>query len=173
MKWIGLVDHYGVNSVVLTLAAFEVIAFCHCYGVKRICGDVTFMLGQAPSKFYQICWKYITPTLLVGLIIGFLVQDNDMSAYTTAENAVGRSLTALFIAPFPLYMIYKIYTQKADTLVEVKKKINVQISFINFIVLFFYFCRKSGLLLPPKKAGALFYQKTDDFVVSIIKKLIF
>lgn len=108
--------------MIVTLAAFEVIAFCHMYGVNRICDDVKNMLGQAPSKFYQICWKYITPTLLVGIIIGFLIspQDSGMKNYSFTEHLIGRGITALFISPFPIYMVYKIMTQKEDSIIEVK-----------------------------------------------------
>lgn len=121
MKWIDLVDHYGVNSVIVTLAAFEIIAFCHMYGVDRICEDVKSMLGKPPSKYFQICWKYITPTLLIGIIIGFLMspQDSSLKSYTFTEHLIGRGITVLFISPFPIYMVYKIMTENADSIIEV------------------------------------------------------
>lgn len=125
MNWIDLVDHYAVNSVVLPLAVFESIAFCHLYGVKRICNDVTSMLGQAPSKFFQFCWKFITPTLLVGILLGYILFSNtdDLSHYSNTQHIIGHVLRAAFLAPFPIYMLFKVFNQKKETFIEVKLKI--------------------------------------------------
>lgn len=124
MKWIDLVDHYAVNSVILPLAVFESIAFCHFYGVTRICENVKSMLGKEPSKLFQICWKFITPTLLVGILTGyiFFAQTDEIDKmYTPLQHFIGHTLRGLFIAPFPIYMLYKILNQQKEPCIEVKQ----------------------------------------------------
>lgn len=38
-----------------------------CVGVDNLCDDIALMLGEErrPGKFWRICWKYISPLILV------------------------------------------------------------------------------------------------------------
>ncbi len=39
-------------------------------GVDNFCDDIALMLGEArrPSKFWKICWQYISPLILIVII---------------------------------------------------------------------------------------------------------
>lgn len=69
-----LVDHHGATFVVFFLAIIELIAFCWIYGVKRVCDDVYFMLGYRPNIIWQICWKFITPMVMIVIFIYSLIS---------------------------------------------------------------------------------------------------
>ena len=40
-------------------------------GVDNFCDDIALMLGEShrPGKFWRICWQYISPLILVVIII--------------------------------------------------------------------------------------------------------
>jgi hypothetical protein len=53
-----------------------VIAFDNPLGLDNFCDDIALMLGEErrPSKFWQICWKYISPLIL--LVIRFCLYSS-------------------------------------------------------------------------------------------------
>lgn len=34
------------------------------YGVDRFSADIELMLGQKPSLYWRVCWRYVSPTFL-------------------------------------------------------------------------------------------------------------
>ena len=49
------------------------ILLSHVLGMDNFCDDIALMLGEKrrPGKFWQICWKYISPLILLGNYILF------------------------------------------------------------------------------------------------------
>ncbi|KAH8299650.1 hypothetical protein KR044_004289, partial [Drosophila immigrans] len=69
---LNLLDFFGATFVALVLAIFELIAIGWVYGVKRVCRDVEFMLGIKTSKYYRLCWGFITPLLMIAILVYML-----------------------------------------------------------------------------------------------------
>lgn len=88
-----VIDHYvGVLSVVM-LAIFEVVALCWIYGTKRLCSDIKEALETTVSVYFQSCWIFFSPVvLMVVIIFGIATMQNlaDDSGYTYAT--VGKAL---------------------------------------------------------------------------------
>lgn len=42
-------------------------------GVSRLCKDVEFMLGVKTGIYWRICWAVVTPALMIGIFIYFLL----------------------------------------------------------------------------------------------------
>lgn len=78
-------DNYSAGISLLCSALFEAIAIAYCYGksiavlqrsrlfymssfftgLEKFCVDIESMIGFRPNRYWQICWKYITPAFLV------------------------------------------------------------------------------------------------------------
>jgi len=66
-------DDYSVPVPLLIIALFQVIALGWVYGTERIANDIEYMTGKRPHLFWLLCWKYISPGVLVIVFIGYIV----------------------------------------------------------------------------------------------------
>lgn len=118
-----LVDHYGANFVTFILAAFELVTFCHIYGVKRLSRDVEFMLGFQPGIYWKACWYFITPVIMISIVIYTLTFYNPPT-YAGQDFPTIAYVAGWFIASFglmwlPLVCLREIMKQKEEGLLEV------------------------------------------------------
>lgn len=119
-----LVDFYGVTFVAFILAIAELYTFCYIYGVTRMCNDIQFMLGLYPSRFWTICWRFVTPGLMTIIVIYTLwflkmPKDGDYE-FPTIAHVVGWCLAILGLIQVPIFAVHKIYNRNGDTLLEVR-----------------------------------------------------
>ena len=50
----------------LFLAWFEVVCIGWVYGADRLQDNVKAMIGKRPGIWWTICWKYISPVIILG-----------------------------------------------------------------------------------------------------------
>nr|A7Y2X0.1 RecName: Full=Sodium- and chloride-dependent glycine transporter 2; Short=GlyT-2; Short=GlyT2; Short=xGlyT2; AltName: Full=Solute carrier family 6 member 5 [Xenopus laevis]ABV03173.1 glycine transporter 2 [Xenopus laevis] len=65
-----LVDNYAASYSLVIIAIFELVGISYIYGLQRFCEDIEMMIGFQPSRFWKICWAFVTPTILT-FILGF------------------------------------------------------------------------------------------------------
>ena len=70
---ITFLDFYGASFVALILAIIEVITVSWIYGVDRFCNDIEFMLGKQTGLYWRICWKFITPAVMIAILVYFVL----------------------------------------------------------------------------------------------------
>nr|XP_047126814.1 sodium-dependent neutral amino acid transporter B(0)AT1 isoform X3 [Hydra vulgaris] len=66
-------DNYSVPIPLLVIALFQVISIGWIYGTDRISSDIEYMTGKRPNYFWLICWKYISPLILLIVFIGYIL----------------------------------------------------------------------------------------------------
>lgn len=69
---INLLDFYGASFVALILAIIELITVSWIYGVDRFCADIEFMLKRKTGMYWRICWRVITPFIMISVFLYFL-----------------------------------------------------------------------------------------------------
>lgn len=69
---INLLDFYGASFVALILAIIELITVSWIYGVDRFCNDIEFMLKRKTGSYWRVCWKFITPFIMISILFYFL-----------------------------------------------------------------------------------------------------
>ncbi|KAL7022824.1 hypothetical protein ACKWTF_012396 [Chironomus riparius] len=121
---LGLVDHYGATFIAFILALFEIISFCHIYGVKRICKHLEFMLGFQPSAYWKICWYAVTPLIMGAIVVYSLAfyeppTDNGQD-YPFTAHIIGWCITFLGLIWFPLIMFVEINKQTGQIIEKIK-----------------------------------------------------
>ncbi|XP_066929944.1 sodium-dependent neutral amino acid transporter B(0)AT3-like isoform X2 [Clytia hemisphaerica] len=67
-------DDYSVPVPLLIIALFQVVALGWVYGTDRISNDIEYMTGKRPHIFWRICWKYISPLILIVVFFGYIVS---------------------------------------------------------------------------------------------------
>lgn len=58
-----------MSMLIYVLALGELITFGWLYGVKRICQDVEFMLGQKIHWYWRLSWGFIAPIIMIIVFI--------------------------------------------------------------------------------------------------------
>lgn len=123
---LGLIDFYGATFVAFILAVAELIVFCYIYGVNRICKDVEFMLDRKMGLYWKICWRFLTPGLMIAIAIYTLwnfelPKDGDYD-FPVVAHIIGWSVSAICLSQVIIFAVYKFMrTKKTLNFWEVRK----------------------------------------------------
>uniref|UniRef100_A0A8C5EII0 Transporter n=1 Tax=Gouania willdenowi TaxID=441366 RepID=A0A8C5EII0_GOUWI len=71
--WVTLFDSFAGSLPLLTIGLFEMISVVYIYGIDRFNEDIKFMVGRKPSFFWQITWRFISPLIILVILIFYLV----------------------------------------------------------------------------------------------------
>ncbi|KAL5281088.1 hypothetical protein ACFFRR_004857 [Megaselia abdita] len=112
-----LLDWYSASISVILVCVFEVIMVAWMYGNKRFSEDIFFMVGSYPGKMWTICWKFITPIILIAIFFTTIAFNRDVSyngiEYPRWAINFGWSTCAASILFIPGYMFYIILKGKS------------------------------------------------------------
>ena len=67
-------------------------------GLQRFCEDIEMMIGFQPSKFWRVCWAFVTPTILT-VSKNFWCRSLCFLLLLLPLGLVG--LSAVLLKPFP------------------------------------------------------------------------
>uniref|UniRef100_A0A8C4NK07 Solute carrier family 6 member 19 n=1 Tax=Dicentrarchus labrax TaxID=13489 RepID=A0A8C4NK07_DICLA len=71
--WVTLFDTFAGSVPLLTIGLFEMIAVVYIYGIDRFNEDLEFMIGHKPSIFWQVTWRFISPLIVLVILVFYLV----------------------------------------------------------------------------------------------------
>lgn len=87
------------------------------------------MYGEMPGAYWRICWKYISPTILLMIFIAACGQELDK--YHTLTNGdytypgwaptVGLLMTGSSVCCIPFYAIYYLKTKVSGSFLQVSQ----------------------------------------------------
>ncbi|XP_035386025.1 sodium- and chloride-dependent GABA transporter 1 isoform X2 [Electrophorus electricus] len=120
-----LMDHYTAVVSLMFLAFFEVLAVTVIFGVRRICVMVENMLGRTPHLYFRVCWQFLSPLLVLGILISSIVQYTPArygKSYTYPQWAevLGWFLSLISIVWIPLGAAHEIWKNKGPLLQRLK-----------------------------------------------------
>lgn len=109
-------DTYSAGISLLCSALFESIGIAWFYGLDRFCGNIEEMLGFRPGIFWRLCWKFITPTFLVAVILSGIVNQAPVEyhnyRYPTWAINMGWGLALSSVAMVPIVAAFKLCRAK-------------------------------------------------------------
>jgi len=130
---VAMLNEFGSSNPILFVVFVETIGVFWLYGVSRFCDDVELMLGFKPSIFWRVCWQFISPAVLLVIIIFSLINSMDrleefkggLEAQPKPEwlGMLGFCMTMSSVWLIPGYAIY-LYTQTEGTPQERLAKIS-------------------------------------------------
>ncbi|XP_068210842.1 sodium-dependent neutral amino acid transporter B(0)AT3-like [Palaemon carinicauda] len=67
-------DAFAGNIPLLVIGLFECLGISYVYGIKRFATDVELMCGSRPSLYWLVCWKVVSPVLMVTILVSYFVK---------------------------------------------------------------------------------------------------
>ena len=121
----NLWDYYSATGLVLFWFCFwECIAFSWGYGVENIYDHIEDMIGYRINPWLKICWKYITPSVILALFSYSIIQYNFATLgdykYPMWANLLGIAMGVCSTIFVPLYFLYSILIAPGNKVYEVK-----------------------------------------------------
>ncbi|XP_018414499.1 PREDICTED: sodium- and chloride-dependent neutral and basic amino acid transporter B(0+)-like isoform X2 [Nanorana parkeri] len=74
--WVDLIDYFCAGWGILIAAILEIVGICWIYGGNRFIEDIEMMIGKKGWPFWlwwRICWFFVTPLLLMSILVWSLV----------------------------------------------------------------------------------------------------
>ncbi|XP_069032062.1 inactive sodium-dependent neutral amino acid transporter B(0)AT3 [Embiotoca jacksoni] len=71
--WLEIFNNYVGSVPLLIIAFFELVGVIYVRGMKTFSEDIYFMTGRRPNIFWKVCWMVISPLLLLGVLIAYIV----------------------------------------------------------------------------------------------------
>ncbi|XP_020512753.1 sodium-dependent neutral amino acid transporter SLC6A17 [Labrus bergylta] len=72
--FVTMFDDYSAGLPLTVVVILENISVAWIYGTKRFMQDLEDMLGFRPYSFYYYMWRYVSPAILVLLIIATVIE---------------------------------------------------------------------------------------------------
>ncbi|XP_076117759.1 sodium- and chloride-dependent glycine transporter 2-like isoform X2 [Mytilus galloprovincialis] len=109
MYILQIVDWYCGLFTPMLVAVIECIVIGWIYGTDQFYKDIEMMIGYKPCTGWKICWKFITPVVILVMLVFNMTQLQPVSynhyQYPSYAIAIGWVIGMVSVAPIPLYMI--------------------------------------------------------------------
>uniref|UniRef100_A0A8C6YG50 Transporter n=1 Tax=Naja naja TaxID=35670 RepID=A0A8C6YG50_NAJNA len=119
--WVNLVDHFCAGWGILFAAILELLGICGIYGGNRFIKDIEMMIGKKSFLFWlwwRACWFFITPCLLLAILIWslitFMPPKYGKTDYPEWGTAVGWCMIIFCLIWIPVVAFYKVAKAKGN-----------------------------------------------------------
>lgn len=68
-------DFWVGQTLIFIVATYEILMFSWCYGAEKLVKDANKNSLLKLPKFYAILWKYVTPSILIAVFLGWITKD--------------------------------------------------------------------------------------------------
>ncbi|XP_039651994.1 sodium- and chloride-dependent glycine transporter 2 isoform X1 [Perca fluviatilis] len=113
MFMLQLVDTFAASYSLVIIAICELVGISYLYGLQRFCEDIEMMVGFQPNRFWRICWAFVTPTILTGILGLSLYQWKGMTyedyTYPTWSMVMGWLMVICSVIWIPIMFGIKMY----------------------------------------------------------------
>ncbi|XP_048340061.1 sodium- and chloride-dependent glycine transporter 2 isoform X2 [Sphaerodactylus townsendi] len=113
MYMLQLVDTYAASYSLVIIAIFELVGISYIYGLQRFCEDIEMMIGFQPSKFWRVCWAFVTPTILTFILCFSFYQWEPMTYgsyhYPGWSMVLGWLMLACSVIWIPIMFVIKMH----------------------------------------------------------------
>ncbi|XP_078124456.1 sodium-dependent neutral amino acid transporter B(0)AT1-like [Sander vitreus] len=107
--WVTLFDNFAGSVPLLTIGLIEMIAVVYIYGIDRFNEDLEFMVGHKPSIFWQVTWRFISPLIVLVILVFYLVTrvQEELTYLVWDPNSV--EFPSLASVPYPSWIYVIIF----------------------------------------------------------------
>ncbi|XP_052076409.1 sodium- and chloride-dependent glycine transporter 2-like [Mytilus californianus] len=104
-----IVDWYCGLFTPMLVAVIECIVIGWIYGTDQFYKDIEMMIGYKPCRWWSIFWKFITPIVIMVMLVFNMTQLQPVSyntyQYPSYAIVIGWVVGMVSVVPIPLYMI--------------------------------------------------------------------
>jgi len=103
---VDLIDFYGGTFIIYLTSTLEVMGIAWVYGVTNFVNDIEFMLNMKIGFYWKLCWGFVIPVFLTGILIYSLIEENSITyqgqAYPTSAIVSGWLLAVIALLSVPI-----------------------------------------------------------------------
>ncbi|XP_062920513.1 sodium- and chloride-dependent glycine transporter 1 isoform X4 [Mobula hypostoma] len=126
--WLLLMDNYAASFSLVVISCIMCIAIMYIYGHHNYFKDVEMMLGFPPPKFFQICWRFVSPSIIFFILVFTVIQYKPITynnyIYPTWAITLGFLMALSSVICIPIYAFWKICSTDGSTFWERLKNAN-------------------------------------------------
>lgn len=74
MYVLQLLDWYAASISIILICFLELLCICWMYGVENFIRDIEFMLNVKLHCWWRLCWKFITPVILMVSMVALVFR---------------------------------------------------------------------------------------------------
>ncbi|XP_048773642.1 sodium- and chloride-dependent GABA transporter 1-like isoform X2 [Ostrea edulis] len=111
-----IMDWYCASFSLMLISLTECLAIAWIYGTDRFYKDIELMLGHKPHAIWHIMWRYVTPTIILGIWLFSVITlgpvKYDGKDYPTWAVGFGWCLGVASMIPIPIIAIKSLLLSK-------------------------------------------------------------
>ncbi|XP_013882035.1 sodium-dependent neutral amino acid transporter B(0)AT1 [Austrofundulus limnaeus] len=107
--WVTLFDNFAGSVPLLSIGLFELIAIVYIYGIDRFNNDLQFMIGHKPSIFWQVSWRFISPLIILVILVFYLVTQAQQELTYLVWDPDSEEFPVLASVPYPSWISVVIF----------------------------------------------------------------
>ncbi|GFX10292.1 sodium- and chloride-dependent glycine transporter 2 [Trichonephila clavipes] len=112
MYILQLMDWYSAAFSLMVISLLELICISFVYGIDRFFTDISLMIKRTPPFWWKLCWCYITPGTIIGLLLFIAINHEAVTyneyIYPEWSIVVGWMIAMCSIVPIPTVAIYQL-----------------------------------------------------------------
>ncbi|XP_070657121.1 sodium- and chloride-dependent glycine transporter 1-like isoform X5 [Bos indicus] len=120
--WLLLMDNYAASYSLVIISCIMCVSIMYIYGHQNYSEDVQMMLGFPPPCFFQICWRFISPTIIFLILIFLVIQYQPITynqyRYPSWAEAIGFLMALSSVICIPFYALFHFRRTDGDTLLQ-------------------------------------------------------
>ncbi|KAK5911494.1 hypothetical protein CgunFtcFv8_005663 [Champsocephalus gunnari] len=102
--WVTLFDNFAGSVPLLTIGLFEMISIVYIYGIDRFNEDLKFMVGHKPNIFWQISWRFVSPLVVLVILVFYLVTQVQKELTYLVWDVNSDNFPSLTSVPYPSWI---------------------------------------------------------------------
>ncbi|KAJ4928390.1 hypothetical protein JOQ06_016182 [Pogonophryne albipinna] len=102
--WVTLFDNFAGSVPLLTIGLFEMISIVYIYGIDRFNEDLKFMVGHKPNIFWQISWRFVSPLVVLVILVFYLVTQVQKELTYLVWDVNSDNFPSLASVPYPSWI---------------------------------------------------------------------
>ncbi|XP_030428330.1 sodium- and chloride-dependent glycine transporter 1 isoform X1 [Gopherus evgoodei] len=120
--WLLLMDNYAASFSLVIISCIMCVSIMYIYGHQNYFKDIEMMLGFPPPVFFQICWRFFSPTIIFFILVFTVIQYRPIAyntyVYPPWAISIGFLMALSSVLCIPLYAVYKLCRVEGDTLLQ-------------------------------------------------------
>eukprot|EP00111_Clytia_hemisphaerica_P016317 TCONS_00048314-protein len=134
--WFTIFDYQSAGVCLIFVAFVEIIVVGWFFDADRLLKMVEQMVGYKPSRWWRLCWKFISPVIM-GLVLIFKLTQWEGISYGTYKfppwaEAIGWMLALATAIMIPLFAVITLFKADGNSLWQkIKTSVRPKIEILN------------------------------------------
>lgn len=125
MYILQLLDNYVATWSVLIICIIECLVVSYVYGVNRFLDDIHSMVGYRPCGVWKFCWAFLTPAILVIIVVLSFIEYKTSSyrdyVFPSVIDKLGFVFSFASVACIPTVAVLQVLSKRGSFVARLKE----------------------------------------------------